>query len=181
MVSSDGARPQAMHDDLQSRYALTPAETEVAMALHGGAAAWVLGATDEEVAPTVVEPAELWRMSKAGQAELAGHLTEGQVLTRRIEDIAHRRAPVLAELAAALGLSTQAEALDAMARPETSPFRGRGPFGAHGTGGILTAEELAAAVPDAATQSLEGRAPWRDDGMPLPRDVRAEAEELGYR
>ena len=38
MVSSDGARPQAMHDDLQSRYALTPAETEVAMALHGGAA-----------------------------------------------------------------------------------------------------------------------------------------------
>lgn len=38
MFSSDGVRPLSILDDLQTRFSLTPAEAEVAWALHGGAA-----------------------------------------------------------------------------------------------------------------------------------------------
>lgn len=154
---------------------------QAVMAQHGGAAARVLGAVDEDVAPTMVEPAGLWLMTVEGQKGLADLCPAGAVVPLRVEDVAHDPARSMAHLAAQLGLGAEPEDLSAMMRPEQSHFRGPGPFGAHGGGAIMSLADLARTIPALDGLGLDGHAPWRDDGMPLPREVRAAAAAMGYR
>ena len=154
---------------------------ESVMAQHGGAAAWLLGAVDETVAPVMPEPSEIWQLAKTALADLVELVDPKQFIALRIEDLAHANAPTLRDLTAQLGLSFTDDDLAAMQKPQASVFLGRGPFGAHFGGEILSLQALAKAIAPLDTLTLEGWAPWRTDGMPLDKSLRQQASAQGYR
>jgi hypothetical protein len=154
---------------------------EAVMAQHGGAAAWLLGALDETVEPAMPEPSEIWQLAEAGLDDLAGLVRAKQIIPVRVEDLVHNTKPTLTRLLKKLDLAAPPRVLAAMQRPESSSFRGRGPFGAQFGGEILTLEALRSQIPSVETLTLEGRAPWRPDGMPLGADIRLSATKAGYR
>ncbi len=153
---------------------------QAVMAQHGGAAAWLLGAVDETVQPIMPEPSEVWQLADHGTEELAALVPKDQLHTVRIEDLAHHPVATLARLLPLISLSARERTIAALQHPQASPFHGRGPFGAHSGGDILSMAQLADEIAPLGAVSLDGRAPWRPDGMPLDKAIRSRAVSHGY-
>ncbi len=150
------------------------------MAQHGGAAAWLLGAVDESVFPKLPAPTEIWDLAEEGISDLSEMVSAKQIIRVRIEDIAHQRQITIPTLLFQLGLNASDTCVAAMQHPERSAFCGPGPFGANSGGNILSLSQLSEQIPGLDELSLFGPAPWRPDGMPIPKETQKLAVALGY-
>jgi hypothetical protein len=152
---------------------------QAVMAQADGALAVLAGAQDDTVSPALPDPPALWLIADDALEAISATVPPGQLFTLRSEDLLADPAPVLAALARALDLPAGPAALAAMLCPERSVFAGPGPWGAHLAADIRPWAALAATM-GPATAPLVGPQPWRDDGQPLPGQVRARAAAQGY-
>lgn len=151
----------------------------------GGAAALLLGAVEdpsgEEQAAPRPDPEALWLMTEDA---VAGFPAPGPIRALRLEDLAAAPAEELARLARDLGLPADAAAIDAMTRPDLSPFAGPGPFGAHVAPPVPGFPDLRRTLARArgpqGITALSVPLPWRADARSFRPEVVDRARMLGY-
>ena len=122
---------------------------ELIMSRGDGAVATLLGASGGviEGQKKSPDPVKLWSMAEKATAALAELLPDAPRHAVRIEDVAAAPETEMGRLARALGLTTDAAACAAMARPEASPFAGPGPYGAHAPSDIQPFAEIVETQP----------------------------------
>ena len=103
-----------------------------------------------------------------------------QQLRIRGEEILKEPDNELCEIAAWLGLRTDAEAIEEMKHPERSPYACFGPTGARFGNDRFFLENPTLRPARAEPQSLEGPLNWRADGEGFSAPVKRLAREFGY-
>jgi hypothetical protein len=127
-----------------------------------------------------LDPQRGWYELNMNICEFLKRVPEAQQMRVRGEDWLNEPERVLAEVAAWLGLRTDAEAVEAMKHPEQSPYARFGPPNAPmGNDGFFLANPLLR--PERAQgKSLEGPLSWRSDGRELSPRVKILAQQFGY-
>jgi hypothetical protein len=131
--------------------------------------------------PPMLDPQVAW-LRIHGHVEYGFSSRPGAMCRRvRYEDVQSEPEEVLGALCEWAGWHTDPATLERMLHPEFSVFACKGPPGAVGgiDPGFMRDPFFTRALRPIV--SLEGPLPWRSDGMGFSREVRARAEEYGYR
>ncbi|MGZ9809215.1 hypothetical protein ACXN5S_02005 [Pseudoroseicyclus sp. H15] len=151
--------------------------SERLMSQQNGLAGFLLGAIDRSGEAPRPDPPALLQAAEEG-LEGCRALWGDDILTCRVEDLAQSPAAELERLAEGLGLPADEAAVAAMSHPETSPFTGPGPLGAHVPGDIVP---LTALKEQLAPRELSLDSPSaQPNGIGLPDDLRNIAAAQGY-
>ena len=129
----------------------------------------------------VLDPQNGWYALHKSIGEFLDTVPEPQRRRVRGEDLLTEPDTFLTEIAAWMGLRTDAEAIEEMKHPERSPYAFLGPRGArYGNDAFFLQNPVLR--PSRATESisLEGPLEWRNDGMGFHSEVKMMAKKFGY-
>lgn len=131
-------------------------------------------------ASDVLDPQGGWYVYNHNVVRFLESVPPDQQMTVRGEDLLQDPDGNLAEVAAWLGLRTDAGAIEEMKHPERSPYASFGPTGARLGNDILFLEHPAIRPGRGHDQSLDGPLSWRQDGAGFAPEVTRLARWFGY-
>jgi hypothetical protein len=146
-----------------------------------GAIAVLANSIDYSTTPPTVDPQIGWYRTQRNILAFLDGISSKRQLRLRGEDLLNAPARRLKEICHWLGISDDDDAIEAMLKPEESPFAGLGPLGAHLGNDISFLRSPALSGGTVEESSLMGALPWRKDGKGISRAVMNLAHELGYR
>lgn len=132
--------------------------------------------------PTL-DPQILWYKTQRTILDFLSQVPATQQMCLRCEDILREPAVYFKEVCCWLDLSWDGAILDAILRPEASPYAGFGPFGANlGDDPTLLRSPTFSSTASTVSHSnqLKGALPWRSDGKGFLPHVIQLAQTLGY-
>jgi hypothetical protein len=126
------------------------------------------------------DPETLWLHSHRNITAFLETVPECRRLRLRGEDLITEPERHLAVVAQWAGIDVGPDSLDAMKRPERSPFAGFGPDGARFGNDPKFLENPALRSRAVRSQSIDGPVTWRSDGSGLSEEVKRLARSFGY-
>jgi Sulfotransferase family len=129
---------------------------------------------------TELDPQRGWYVLNQNIRSFLRKIPEKRKLQIRGEDVLSNPDDALRNIAAWLGLSTDAEAISAMKHPEQSSYARLGPLGAQYGNDPLFIREPALRPARLKTLMLEGPLEWLKDGGEFLPEVKKLAVEFGY-
>jgi hypothetical protein len=127
-----------------------------------------------------VDPQQAWHALNKNICEFLDSIHQDQKLSLRCEDLVAEPGSILRATAEWLGLSADAEAVEAMSHPERSPYACFGPPSArYGDNPLFLGKPVLSTRPY-ASQSLDGAMSWREDGEEFSPEVKQLARQFGY-
>ena len=127
-----------------------------------------------------LEPQILWYASQVQILRFLDQLAEDRFVTLRGEDLLNDTDATLKAICNWLGVSDAPEAIEAMKRPEESPFACIGPPNAPLGNDVNFLNSPALREGNVTPKPLDADLPWREDDEKLHPRVFALAEALGY-
>ncbi len=135
---------------------------------------------DESVHPPVVDPQLFWLRIHTTILDFLKEIPAANQYHVRGEDVVVDPDTTLEEIATWLGVRTDAEAIEAMKHPETSPYSTLGPPNAPFGADPKFLQDPALRPARASQRSLDGPLAWRDDVPGFCNAVKEVATALGY-
>lgn len=135
---------------------------------------------DESVHPPVVDPQLFWLRIHTTILDFLKKIPAANQYHVRGEDVVVDPDTSLEEIATWLGVRTDAEAIEAMKHPETSPYSTLGPPNAPFGADPKFLQDPALRPARASKRSLDGPLAWRDDVPGFCNAVKEVATALGY-
>jgi hypothetical protein len=127
-----------------------------------------------------LDPQGGWFVLNSNAAAFVAPLGPEQAVTVRVEELVSDPGRAMAGLATWLRLRSDDDAVEAMMRPELSPFARFGPPTAHLGNDIFFLEQPELRPGRARPQSLDGPLDWRQDGAGFLPEVVDLAKRFGY-
>jgi hypothetical protein len=127
-----------------------------------------------------LDPQGGWFVLNSNAATFVAPLAPEQAVTVRVEELVSDPGRAMAGLATWLRLRSDDDAVEAMMRPELSPFARFGPPTAHLGNDIFFLEQPELRPGRARPQSLDGPLDWRQDGAGFLPEVVDLAKRFGY-
>ncbi|MDF1669253.1 MAG: sulfotransferase [Roseovarius sp.] len=152
-----------------------------AMAAKGGIGVLLsLNSVDHRDEEAQLEPQILWHDTQIQILRFLDQLPDEQFVTLKGEDLLNDTDATLKALCKWLEISDAPEAIEAMKRPEDSPFACMGPANAPLGNDVNFLNSPALREGKVKFSALDAPLPWRDDKEQLHPRVIALAEALGY-
>ncbi len=151
------------------------------MKIKGGAIVTALsGAIDRSTNPPTVDPQIAWHKMQWDILEFLSEVPRERQMHLHGEDILNDPDIYFEKICRWLGFAWDDEILEAILRPEDSPYASPGPFGAHlgNDPNFLKSPEYR--YRGIEPSSLIGALPWRKDGKGFTADVVELAQAIGY-
>ncbi|WP_424973619.1 sulfotransferase family protein [Dinoroseobacter sp. S124A] len=136
---------------------------------------------DRRMTPPVLDPQVHWFVAHERIMDFLDTIEPERHMRIRGEDLLTDPDRWLKTICDWVGVSSDAEAIEAMKHPETSPFAQPGPENAPWGGDPSFQEKPALRPYTAKPEPLTGALPWRDDGMPFADHVVEMAKFFGYK
>jgi hypothetical protein len=127
------------------------------------------------------DPQKGWYNLNMNIVAFLDSLPEAQKMRVRAEDLLGNPVEILPQVAAWMGLRTDAAALDQMLHPEQSPYAAEGPEGARGGNDPVFLAGAAIDSTRAGNHNLDGPLEWRSSGAGFSPEVKQLARRFGYR
>ena len=135
---------------------------------------------DGPVDPENIDPERIWRVSHGNVKRFCNSLPEGQCMRLRGEDLLSELDTYLPQICEWLGIRDDAEAIEAMKHPETSPYACIGPDNSKYGNDPNFLNSPVFRPGRVSEPQLAGDMDWAP-GKPFPAPIVKLAKEFGYR
>jgi hypothetical protein len=139
------------------------------------------GFVDYSTDPPTPDPQRMWYSLHTNILAFLDGVCDEQHYTVRGEDLLNEPDRYLGDIAAWLGLRTDAAAISEMKHPERSPFACFGPVNAVFGGDPKFMSDPTLKPGGVAIHNLDDPLSWRDDGRGFSPEVKELAQDFGYR
>jgi hypothetical protein len=140
-----------------------------------------LGALDRRGGHTSLDPSRLWHDAHSNIVHALEHVPPERQVRVRTEDLLAQPRQAMTRISERLGLGVDPRSVEAMLRPERSPFAHVGPPGAlFGNDPSFLRDARLRTPRQKAPPTLDDVLPWRRDGQRLGRQVTELAQSFGY-
>ena len=151
------------------------------MNIAGGLMAILLDSIDKSIDPPVIDPQYLWYTIQRNSLDFLSQIPASHQRHFKGEDILANPQGYFEEICRWLNLDWNEAALEAMLRPQDSPYACLGPYGApYGNDPNFLRSPVFTQRKTVSSSVLEGPLPWRPDGQGFIPDVIEIAQKLGY-